>query len=155
MINNYFKIKEATIDDLEEIVFMLSDDDLGSRREKYELPLPASYLNAFNKINDCKDAALLVGLIHDDIVAVAQINILHYLTFQGGARAQIEGVRVKKAYQGKGIGRKIFKHLIGYAKAKGCHMVQLTTNNQRDDAKKFYESLGFRATHHGMKLYIE
>jgi ribosomal protein S18 acetylase RimI-like enzyme len=155
MTKDELKIKEATIDDLQEIVFMLSDDELGSTREKYEIPLHSSYLSAFNKINNSKDAALLVGLINGDLVAVAQINLLHYLTFQGGSRAQIEGVRVKRAYQGKGIGRKLFEHMIEYAKAKGCHMVQLTTNNQRDDAQKFYESLGFSATHQGMKLYFE
>lgn len=62
---------------------------------------------------------------------------------------------VTVGYQGKGIGRNLFEHMIQYAKDKGCHMVQVATNNQRDDAQKFYESLGFKATHQGMKLYFE
>jgi GNAT superfamily N-acetyltransferase len=44
---------------------------------------------------------------------------------------------------------------IGLARAQGCKLVQLTTDKARADALRFYEGLGFTATHEGMKLTLE
>lgn len=74
--------------------------------------------------------------------------------YQGGIRAQIEGVRVHKDYRNQGIGKSIFKWAIQRAQTKNAHLIQLTTDKQRPDAIRFYESLGFIATHKGMKMYI-
>ncbi len=66
----------------------------------------------------------------------------------------VEGVRVNKKYRGQGIGRKLFQWAIQRAKDKDCHLIQLTTDKQRPDAIKFYESLGFIPSHEGMKLHF-
>ncbi|WP_160037154.1 GNAT family N-acetyltransferase [Paenibacillus sp. An7] len=72
----------------------------------------------------------------------------------GATRGQIEGVRVDKNYRGKGVGEKLFRFAINQAKTMGCEMVQLTTDKQRKDAHRFYERLGFIASHDGMKLVL-
>lgn len=86
---------------------------------------------------------------------MAQIDYLQYLTYKGGVRAQIEGVRIHKGYRNKGIGKKLFNFLIDKAKQRGCHLVQLSTDKTRPEALKFYESLGFVQSHIGMKLHFK
>ncbi len=90
-----------------------------------------------------------------EIVATFQLTFIPYLTYQGGLRAQIEAVRVKAVYRGQGLGTAIFQYAIGRAKAKGAHLLQLTTDKKRVEAKKFYEALGFVASHEGMKLHFK
>lgn len=151
---NDYQFIEAQTSHLEAIIKMLSDDELGQKREQFELPLPKSYIKAFNAILEDPNAKLIVVLDKDKVIGVAQLNFLTYLTYQGGRRAQIEGVRVDSSYRGQGIGKKLFEHLIDLAKHEGCHMVQLTTNQARSDAYRFYEQLGFKHTHAGFKLEI-
>ena len=133
---------------------MLADDKLGHLREQYCNPLPQSYIEAFNEISKDSNNELIVAVKGDDILGTLQITFIPYLTFKGGLRAQIEAVRVHKNHRGKGLGKKFLQWAIDRAKEKNCHLVQLTTNKERDRAKDFYDSLGFKSTHEGMKLYL-
>ncbi|MEQ9399506.1 MAG: GNAT family N-acetyltransferase [Longimicrobiales bacterium] len=74
---------------------------------------------------------------------------------RGGWRGQIEGVRVAGSVRGRGVGRLLVEEAVRRARGRGCHLVQLTTDRRRDDALRFYESLGFVASHHGMKLHLD
>ncbi|UHG89919.1 GNAT family N-acetyltransferase [Spirosoma oryzicola] len=145
----------ATTADLVDIVRMLSDDELGTIREKFEIPLPASYLQAFQRITDDKQQELTVVEDKGELVATFQLSFIQYLTYQGGIRAQIEAVRVKSSHRGQGIGAQIFQYAIRRAKERGAHVLQLTTDKKRPDAKRFYESLGFVDSHEGMKLHLK
>ncbi|KAB7672170.1 GNAT family N-acetyltransferase [Bacillus sp. B1-b2] len=144
----------ATEQDLDRIIAMLADDSLGSKRERYENPLPASYKLAFEAIASDPNNELVVACINDKIMGVIQITFTPYLTHQGGWRASLEGVRISSSYRGKGIGTKLIKWAINRAEERGCHLVQLTTDKERPDALKFYESLGFHNTHEGLKLKL-
>lgn len=144
----------ATEQDLDRIIAMLADDSLGSKRECYENPLPASYKLAFEAIASDPNNELVVACINDEIMGVIQITFTPYLTHQGGWRASLEGVRISSSYRGKGIGTKLIKWAINRAEERGCHLVQLTTDKERPDALKFYESLGFHNTHEGLKLKL-
>ena len=84
-----------------------------------------------------------------------QITYIPYLTYQGGWRALIEGVRIAPGLRSRGLGQMLFEWAIGRARARGCHMVQLTTDKSRKDAHRFYERLGFVASHEGMKLTLD
>jgi len=92
------------------------------------------------------DAGEIVGTFH--------LTFIQYLTHQGSIRAQIESVRVREDHRGKGIGKKMFQWAINRAKEKGANLVQLTSDKKRPDAIRFYEKLGFIASHEGMKLSI-
>ncbi|TWT02561.1 GNAT family N-acetyltransferase [Planomicrobium sp. CPCC 101079] len=133
---------------------MLADDSLGSTRERYEQPLPESYLNAFQAIAADANNELVVACLGKDVVGVQQITFTPYITHQGGWRATIEGVRTSSSERGKGIGTALIRWAIRRAKERGCHLVQLTTDKQREDAHRFYEQLGFTATHEGMKMKL-
>lgn len=146
--------RTATIQDLDKIVHMLADDALGGQREHYDDPLPESYFKAFRAIEADPNNELVVACDEGEVVGVLQMTFTPYITHQGGWRATIEGVRVSSSSRGKGVGSKMFQWAIKRAKKRGCHLVQLTTDKQRNDALRFYENLGFQATHQGLKLKL-
>ena len=134
---------------------MLADDILGRKRERYEHPLPSSYINAFQAIvNDPNNELVVADDGNDQVIGVQQITFTPYLTHQGGWRATIEGVRTAASVRGKGVGAELIKWAIQRARKRGCRLVQLTTDKQRPDALRFYERLGFKATHEGLKLKL-
>ncbi|WP_433747333.1 N-acetyltransferase family protein [Falsibacillus pallidus] len=140
--------------DLDRIVEMLADDELGKKRERYEQPLPDCYKQAFQAIDKDPNNELIVACRGEKVMGVLQITFTPYLTHQGGWRATIEGVRTSSETRGHGIGTDMFRWAINRAKERGCHLVQLTTDKQRPDALRFYEKLGFQATHEGMKMKL-
>jgi ribosomal protein S18 acetylase RimI-like enzyme len=146
------QFREATEKDVDRIVEMLADDVLGSKRERYEHPLPESYIQAFNAIDTDPNNELVVACQGEEVVGVQQITFTPYLTHQGGWRATIEGVRTSASVRGEGVGTKMIQWAIARAEERGCHLIQLTTDKQRPDALRFYERLGFKATHEGLKL---
>ena len=149
------KIRSAKKEDVPAIVAMLADDKLGRMREDFRDPLPKVYFEAFSKISSDPNQELMVVVnSNDNVIGTLQLSLIPYLTYQGGTRAQIEAVRIHKDYRGKGIGKLVFKWCIARAKEKGAHVVQLTTDKKRPEAIKFYEDLGFRASHEGMKLHF-
>jgi ribosomal protein S18 acetylase RimI-like enzyme len=153
-INPNIAFRAASRFDVSAVIEMLADDVLGSQREKYEKPLPASYYAAFEHIDRDPNNELIVATLSSKIVGVLQITFIPYLTHQGSWRAQIEGVRVSKQFRSQGIGRAMFEWAIARAKERNCSIVQLTTDKNRSEALRFYEELGFVATHHGMKLKL-
>ncbi len=134
---------------------MLADDVLGSTRERPQSPLPRSYEDAFHAIDEDPNVELVVGCMGDDVIAVAQISYTPHLSYGGRWRATVEGVRTAGHVRGRGIGAELMHHLIERARTRGCHMVQLTTDKRRQEAHRFYEKLGFKASHEGMKLHLE
>ena len=140
--------------ELPAIVRMLAADPLGARRERYATPLPAAYGAAFAAIARDSNNELVVALHTGVVIGVLQLTLIPSLTYQGGWRALIEGVRVHADWRSRGVGRLMFEWAIQRARARGCHMLQLTTDKTRPAARRFYEGLGFVASHHGMKLHL-
>jgi GNAT superfamily N-acetyltransferase len=153
-MNNELIFRLAKEEDLIEIVRMLSDDSLGATREKFENNLSDNYIKAFKNIQGDSNQELTVVELNGEKVATFQLTFIQYLTHQGGLRAQVEAVRTNSNYRGQGIGTKVFNYIIERAKEKGCHLLQLTSDKKRTEAIKFYEVMGFNATHEGMKLKL-
>jgi ribosomal protein S18 acetylase RimI-like enzyme len=148
--------RRATHEDLPAIVALLADDPLGARRENHVLPLPAAYEAAFAAIDrDPNNELVVVDTADQAVAGVLQLTLVPHITYQGGWRAQIEGVRVASNLRSSGIGEQLFLWAIERARSKGCHLVQLTTDKARPDAIRFYEKLGFVASHEGMKLHLD
>jgi GNAT superfamily N-acetyltransferase len=97
---------------------------------------------------------LIVGDKDGQVVACLQLTFVPGLTYTGGERAQIEGVRVDASLRGGGIGRALMEHAVELARQRGCVLVQLTTDKRRPEALAFYQSFGFAASHEGMKLKL-
>lgn len=141
--------------DLPAIVRMLADDDLGSQREQYEDPLPDAYYSAFEQIEHDPNHELIVAEKDGEVIGTLHLMFLPSISFRGGLRSQIESVRVDKRFQSQGIGSALMKWSMQRAKERGAHVVQLTTHKTRVDAHRFYERLGFKGSHLGMKLSLK
>lgn len=145
-------VRVARIDDLYALVAMLADDALGREREDLRDPLPESYVAAFRAIDNDPNNEILVACLGERVVATLQITYTPSLSHRGSWRATLESVRTASDLRGRGIGKRLVRDAIERARARGCSIVQLSTNKVRADAQRFYEGLGFRATHEGMKM---
>lgn len=149
------EIRHATRDDVPAIVALLADDEHGATREQPAADLDRGYLVAFEAIDGDPNHDLIVGTDDDGaVVATFQLSYLPGISHRGSWRAQIEAVRVARDRRGQGLGRELMTWAIERARERECRLVQLTSNATRDRAHRFYESLGFEATHHGMKLVL-
>ena len=149
------KFRKATKEDIPQIVKMIADDELGKLREDYKDPLPSTYYKAFDNIdNDPNQELVVIQDSDSSIIGTLQLSFIQYLTYKGGIRAQIEAVRIRKDKRGEGLGETLFKWAIQRAKDRDAHLIQLTTDKKRPEAFKFYEMLGFKASHEGMKLHF-
>jgi GNAT superfamily N-acetyltransferase len=146
---------EAQEHEIADVVHLLHDDPFGATRESPDAAGLEPYLAAFRAIAADDNNQLVVGRGDDrNVVAVAQLTFLPSMTYGGSWRAQIEGVRVARQLRRQGVAKAFFAHLIDLARARGCRLVQLTTDKRRPEALAFYERLGFAATHEGMKLSL-
>lgn len=149
------KFRRATENDVSAIVQMIADDKLGKQRENFQEPLPKEYIDAFKKINaDHNQELIVVENSESEIIGTLQLTFIQYLTYQGGVRAQVEAVRIRKDQRGSGLGRKMLEWAIKRAKQRNTHLLQLTTDKKRPEALKFYEDLGFKPSHEGMKMHF-
>ena len=140
--------------DVPAIVALLADDPIGAGRETVAEEVDAAYWRAFDAIDADPRNTLIVAEVLGTVVGTMQLTFVPSLTRRGGERAEIEGVRVAAAQRGAGLGRRMIAWAVDEARARGCALVQLTTDKRRVDAHRFYESLGFAATHEGMKLIL-
>ena len=145
------RIRPATREDVAAIVRMLADDPLGATRERYEDPLPAEYWSAWEAIERDPNQALIVAEVDGEAAGVLQLTFIPGLTRLGSWRALVEGVRIDRSRRGAGLGEVMLRWAIDEATRRGCRLIQLTTDKQRPDAHRFYERLGFVASHEGMK----
>lgn len=146
--------RQATQTDLPVIIQLLADDPLGQLREQPSDPLPPSYYQAFEVIDQDPNQELMVVVEAEEIIGTFQMTFIQYLNYQGSSRSMIESVRVRKDKRGQKIGEKIILWAIDRSKSKGVKMLQLTSDKKRPDAIRFYERHGFVASHEGFKLHF-
>jgi|SRR6266851_5128190 len=146
--------RRATSDDLPAIVALLADDPIGSGRESVGVHPDPCYGAAFAAIERDPNQLLAVAEIAGKVIGCLQLSFIPGLTRRGMWRGQIEGVRIAGAERGTGIGRAMLLWAIEECRKRGCGLVQLTSDKRRAEAHRFYQALGFRATHEGYKLVL-
>ncbi|GHE03781.1 GNAT family N-acetyltransferase [Streptomyces alanosinicus] len=146
------EIRHATADDLPAIVAMLADDPLGAQRETPDDMTP--YRAALEHLDADPNQHLVVAVREDRLVGTLQLSVIPGLSHQGMSRALIEAVRIHADERGSGLGSQLIEWAIDTSRQFGCRMVQLTSDKSRTDAHRFYERLGFSATHEGFKLRL-
>ena len=107
---------------------------------------------AFHAIEKDSNQLLAVADRNGEVVGCLQLTFIPGLSRVGQWRGQIESVRVASKHRGGGLGRKFFEWAIDVCRKRGCGLVQLTMDKSRLDALRFYRSLGFTASHEGLKL---
>lgn len=145
-------IRRTTQDDIPAVVAMLADDALGAQRESPDNLAP--YEKAFQRVAADPNQHLMVAVRGGRIVGTLQLSIVPGLSRQGATRAIIEGVRVHADERGSGLGTRFITWAIEEARRQGCQVVQLTSDATRTDAHRFYERLGFTASHLGFKMAL-
>ena len=148
------RFRKAQRADLPAIIAMLADDALGAGREDTADPPNPAYLAAFEALERDGNQLLAVGERDGDVVACLQISFIPGLSRLGQWRGQIESVRVAASARGDGVGQQLFEWAIDECRKRGCGLVQLTSDKTRPDAIRFYERLGFKASHEGLKLSL-
>lgn len=146
------EIRAAGIDDLSEIVAMLADDPLGAGRESPDDLTP--YHAAFQRLAGDPNQHLMVAVRADRIVGTLQLTVIPGLSRRGSTRSVVEGVRVHKDERGSGLGTRLIQWAVDESRRQDCQLVQLTSDATRTDAHRFYERLGFVASHVGFKLAL-
>lgn len=146
------QFRPASISDLPAILALLADDVLGRRREALGPPLDPRYAQAFHAIDGDPNQLLAVAEQGGEVVGCLQLTFIPGLSRVGAWRGQIESVRVASRLRGSGLGRAFLEWAIETCRQRGCALVQLTTDKRRADAHRFYQSLGFVASHEGLKL---
>lgn len=154
MADTALAFRRARADDLDAIVRLLADDPLGQGRELWSQPLDRAYVDAFAAIEADANQLLAVAEHDGRVIGVLQLSFIPNLSHRGAWRALIEGVRVAAEARSGGVGRRLFEWAIEQARQRGCRLVQLTSDKSRADAIRFYESLGFVASHEGLKLKL-
>lgn len=146
--------RRAEAADIPAIIALLADDVLGQKREDASAPLNPRYMEAFRAIDADPHQLQAVAVLGDEIIGTLQLSFIPGLAHKGAWRGQVEGVRIAKAHRGSGLGQQMFAWAIEECRARGCGVVQLTTNKERPDAHRFYERLGFTGSHIGYKLNL-
>lgn len=141
--------RQARAEDVDDIVAMLADDPLGATRER---PGDPRYAAAFHALDQDPGQLLAVAEVDGEVVGTLQLTFIPGLSRIGATRAQIEAVRVRADRRGDGLGKRMIEWAITEARARGCVLIQLTSDASRTRAHRFYERLGFKQTHVGMKL---
>lgn len=149
------QVRRAVRSDLPGIVSMLHDDGLGRAREDPSLPLDARYIAAFERLDGEDDHLMLVLQQDDLVVGYLQLSFIPGLSQRGLLRGHIEAVRIAGDRRGQGLGTILLNRAIDECRARGCGLVQLTSDKKRIDARRFYERVGFVASHEGFKLQLD
>ncbi|MFF5156107.1 GNAT family N-acetyltransferase [Streptomyces sp. NPDC000348] len=144
------EIRTAVADDVPAIVGMLADDPLGAQRESPDDLDP--YLTALERLSADPNQHLVVAVRAGRVVGTLQLTVVPGLSRRGATRSIIEAVRVHADERGSGLGSRLVEWAIDASRREGCQLVQLTSDNTRTDAHRFYERLGFTASHVGFKL---
>lgn len=147
--------RRARREDVPAIVALLAEDPLGAKREAAVEPTPQAYWDAFSAMERQGGNWLIVAERAGVVVGCLQLTVIPGLSRMGARRAQIEGVRIAASQRGRGLGEALMRHALVCAREEGCVLAQLTTDAQRSDAHRFYERLGFVASHVGMKLSLQ
>ena len=146
--------RDAVLADLPAIVTLLAEDTLGEKREDPSVPLDPAYEQAFRTIAANPDQRQIVAEQGGKVIGTMQLTFIPGVAFRGAWRGQIEAVRVAGALRGQGVGGQMIDWAVGQCRARGCRMVQLTSEKSRTAAHRFYERLGWTRSHEGFKIKL-
>lgn len=146
-------LRDALASDVDDLVELLM---AGRLNATYDGPAHrVAYLDALREIDARDDSYILVAELGGHVVGMLQLFTFRHFQHRGGRCAEIESMHVAEERRGRGIGARLIGHAVTRARELGCYRIQLTSNEARADAHRFYESHGFVASHRGFKRYLD
>jgi GNAT superfamily N-acetyltransferase len=150
-------VRRARRDDVAGLAALVGADPVSAARGDSGEGDLTDYEEAFAAI-DADEHQLLVVVVREgsDVpVATLQRTLIPGFARRGGWRAELEAVHVAEELRGRGLGARLVGWAVAEARARGCILVQLTSSTERTHAHRFYERLGFAASHVGFKLALD
>lgn len=144
-------IREAQAHDLEAIIRLHEEDELGSHGDSWSPETRPAYEAAFAAIERSPENKLFVAVDGGEVVGTFQLTFIPNLTGRGATRVKVESVKVKAARRSGGIGAQMMAFAEDHARTHGAAAMELTSNKTRKDAHRFYKRLGFSRSHEGFK----
>lgn len=151
---NALSIRQATIEDFDFVVSLIGTDPIADARNPAGSDDHRHQREAFDAITRDPNHLLLVAELEHQPVGSFQLSFIPGVSRQGAWRGQIESVRIHPEYRNRGFGRAMMEWAVERCREQGCGLVQLTSDQQRSCAHRFYEKLGFLPTHTGFKLKL-
>ena len=147
-------VRRAAAADLAAIVALLAEDQLGAGRDDPALPLDPCYAAAFSAITADPHQLLAIARLGETAVGTLHLTFIPGLAHRGAWRADVKAVRIAAAHRSQGLGRQLLAWAAEQSRTRGCDTLQLASSTSRIDAHRFYEQLGFTASHVGYKLAL-
>jgi ribosomal protein S18 acetylase RimI-like enzyme len=144
-------IREAGADDLEAIIRLHEEDELGAHGDAWTPENELAYEAAFAAIARSTENMLFVVEQDGKVVGTFQLTFIPNLTGRGALRVKVESVKVASALRSRGIGAAMMAHAETEARSRGASLLELSSNKTRVAAHRFYERLGFTRSHEGFK----
>jgi predicted N-acetyltransferase YhbS len=117
-------------------------------------PSPTDYEQVFAEIRSDPRQRLLVAEQQGEVVGTILLLVIPNLSHNATPWALLENLIVTERYRGRGLGRMLLEHAVGLADNSGCHMVELCSDSRRKKAHILYNSMGFEAQAHCLRLYF-
>ena len=97
----------------------------------------------FARMKAYPDYTLYVAVIAGTIVGVFALLIMDNLGHKGAPAGVVEDAVVHQDWRAQGVGKKMMEEAMCLCATKHCYKLALTTNKNRHNAHRFYETLGF------------
>ena len=144
--------RPATEADLPFLDELAAEDEIGAARDGLRPDHAEQALEGLRAISADPNHTLYIVEREGEPVGSFQLSFIPGVARKGAWRGQIESVRVRKALRKHGIGEAMIRWAVERCRERGCAVVQLTSDRQREGAHRFYERLGFVPSHTGFKL---
>lgn len=148
-------IRVAVEADIPALVALFADDAVGGHGDTTHPDALPDYERAFRRIAASPNDTLYVAELAGEVVGTFQTTLITSMTGRGGTNLTIEAVQTRSDLRGRGIGAAMIDYAIERAREAGAALVQLTSNNRREDAHRFYRRLGFTQSHAGFKMKLK
>ena len=143
--------RRATHADLPAIVALYADDDRGGHADAWTAATRPAYEAAFAAIDANPRDALMVIAMEGAVIGTFLLTLLPGLTGRGSTRLQLRSVEIAAALRSRGIGAHMLAYVDAYARDHGAALIELTSNESRPKAHRFYLRHGFLKSHAGFK----
>ncbi|WP_203136121.1 GNAT family N-acetyltransferase [Microbacterium sp. JZ31] len=150
-----FSVRAAESADLDVLVALIANDPVSAARGDTASPDDLdAYARGLEAVQADPRNVQLVAERDGVVIGTLQLTLIPGISRRGAARLQVEAVRVRDDQRSAGIGRALMRWVGDVAPTLGARLVQLTSDAQRVDAHRFYERLGYEASHVGYKLHV-
>ncbi|MFH1032053.1 MAG: GNAT family N-acetyltransferase [Chloroflexota bacterium] len=145
-------IRQATKKDIPRILELYKQ--LSFSPEEHRKPPVEDCCEILEGMKKVPGYELLVAEENGEVIGTTVLAILPGFAHGTSPFAVVEYVVVDEKRRSRGIGKLLMEYVIARAKEAGCYKIALTSDNRREQAHKFYNSIGFKSSSHGFRLYL-